>query len=257
LTFGRYQFQTQSSHFNTSLYKSFDKTSTKSKLTKIIVVSHYNEDLDWLNLFIAEKIPYIVYTRSSDPLTVHNIAINKGREAVAYLRYIVDHYSNLPALIAFVQAHRTAWHQKSPSDIVVALRALQWNKYNYMPLTSIITKAVFKLNTRNRQATINYELWRDVLQKELGPPPINGTKTHCCASFVVKKEAILAHPKMFYSNISDYIVASRYSDHLTGRTLEYTWHMIFGEPAHIHYKTCDIFVCDSNGSISVQLAEKS
>jgi len=44
---------------------------------------------------------------------------------------------------------------------------------------------------------------------------------------------------------------------LTGRTLEYTWHMIFGEPARVNYKKCDIFVCDANGTISVRLAEKT
>ena len=32
--------------------------------------------------------------------------------------------------------------------------------------------------------------------------------------------------------------------------------IIFGQPAHVNYRTCDIFVCDSSGNISVQLAEK-
>jgi hypothetical protein len=126
-----------------------------------------------------------------------------------------------------------------------------------MPLTSVKAKAFFKLNTPDPQTVVNYELWRDVLQKELGSPPVNGIRTHCCASFVVKREAILTHPKVFYSKIIDYILASRHSDQLTGRTLEYTWHMIFGQPAHINYKKCDIFVCDATGSISIQLAEKN
>ena len=229
----------------------------KSLLTRMIVISHFNEDLDWLDLFIGNQIPYIVYTRSSDPLARHSIKINKGREAVAYLRYIVDNYSDLPSTIAFIHAHRTAWHQKDPSDIVIALRALQWHKYNYMPLTSSTTSSTFKLPSPDPQVKVNFEVWRDVLQKELGSPPENGVQTYCCASFAVKKEMILAHPKNFYSNILDYLVASPHSDQLTGRTLEYTWHMIFGQPARISYRTCDIFVCDSSGTISVSLAEKS
>ncbi len=254
------QFQFQPLHLIATIQTSLNSTfqrSTKSSLTKMIVVSHYNEDLDWLDLFIGEQIPHIVYTRSSDSLARHTIPVNKGREAVVYLRYIVDYYSNLPSVIAFVHAHRTSWHQKDPSDVVVALRALQWNKYNYMPLTSAMTNSIFKLNTGDLQATVNYELWQAVLRKELGPPPPNGIQAPCCASFVVKREAILAHPKMFYSNISDYILASQYSDQKTGRTLEYTWHLIFGQPTHVSYRTCDLFVCDSSGRISVQLAEKS
>ena len=84
----------------------------------------------------------------------------------------------------------------------------------------------------------------------------NGIKAPCCATFVVKQEAILDHPTVFYSNIIDYLLASSDSDQLTTRTLEYTWHLIFGQPAHISYQTCDIFTCDANGNISVQLAEE-
>lgn len=231
-------------------------STTKSSLTRMIVVSHFNEDLDWLPLFISQQIPYIVYTRSNDYLAHHNIKINKGREAVAYLRYIVDNYANLPSSIAFIHAHRTSWHQKNPSDIVVALRAVRWHKYSYMPLTDTRTASFFKVSAVDPQINVNFELWRDVLQKELGSPPASGVQTYCCASFIAKREAILAHPKDFYSKIIDYIIASPHSDQLTGRTLEYTWHMIFGQPAHINYQTCDIFFCDSNGMISVALADK-
>lgn len=208
-----------------------------------------------MDLYIGDRIPH-VYTRSNDSLIRHGIPINKGREPVVYLRYIVDHYFNLPSLIAFVHGHRSSWHQKDPSDIVVALRALQWNKYTYMPLTTMMTQAVYQSIDGDQQATVNFHLWQAVLQRELGSPPKDGIKAHCCATFVVKREAILAHPKVFYSNIIDYLLASSYPDQLTGRTLEYTWHVIFGQPAHIRYETCDIFTCDVNGNVSVQLAEE-
>lgn len=223
-----------------------------ARLDKIIVVSHFQENLGWLDLLVADKIPHIVYTRlANSPAHYHKMSINKGREAVAYLKYIVDHYSDLPSSIAFVHGHRTSWHQKDPSDMVRALRALRWHKYNYAPLTSVLTHSMFRLHTKDPQEKVNYELWRDVLQTELGPMPIYGISTHCCATFVVKREAILTHPKAFYSNIYDYILNSPYSDQLTGRTLEYTWHMIFGQPARTIYKMCDVFFCDSRGSISV------
>ncbi|CAF1491011.1 unnamed protein product [Adineta ricciae] len=252
-----YRFR-QCQHISPRFTFSFGKSRNSSdKLTKILVISHYNEDLNWLDLYIGDTIPHIVYTRSTDSLIRHAISVNKGREAVAYLRYIVDHYSNLPSLIAFIHAHRTAWHQTDPSDIVVALRALRWNKYGYMPLTGTTTFAYFQKDSPNLQSVVNFELWTAVLQRELGPPPRSGTKGHCCASFVVRKEEILKHPKQFYSKIIDYIVASRHSDQLTGRTLEYTWQIIFGQPAIVHFRTCDIFYCDAQGRISVKLAEQN
>ena len=124
-------------------------------------------------------------------------------------------------------------------------------------MTSTMTKAVFQSNLPDLQSIVNYQIWRDVLQKELGPPPINGIRTHCCATFVVKKEAILNHSRAFYSSIIDYLVASSHSDQLTGRTIEYTWHLIFGQPPNLHFDKCDLYVCDEKGMISVKLAEKS
>ncbi|CAF4861973.1 unnamed protein product, partial [Rotaria sp. Silwood1] len=190
---------------NTNKRQNFtNQTNTLFQSDKIVIVSHFNESLDWLNLLDDEQIPYIVYTRLPKPLAHHRkIRINKGRDPAAYLRYIVDHYSNLPLSVAFVHGHRTSYHQENPSDIVTALRALQWHKYNYMPLSTI-----------------------------------------------------LAHPTIFYSNILDYIMYTNYSDYYTGRSLEYTWHIIFGEPTHINYPTCDIFVCDSKGNIIVPMTKK-
>ncbi|CAF0864098.1 unnamed protein product [Rotaria sordida] len=149
------------------------------------------------------------------------IRINRSRDPVAYLRYIIDHYSNLPSSIAFVHGHRTSWHQRDPSDIVTALRALQCHKYNYMPLTNKKTEHEFKQNSRNRQDRVNYNLWKAVLQKELRPAPANGIRTHCYVTFAIKREAFLTHPTIVYSNILDYLLTTSYSDYYTSRTLEY------------------------------------
>ena len=236
--------------------QSHTSSNNSHKLSKMLVVSHFNEDLSWIDLYIGDKIPHIVYTRSSSPLALNNFRINKGREAVAYLRYITDHYENLPSLIAFVHGHRTSGHQTDPSDIVVALRAVRWNKYPFMPLTSTRTVSIFKLDTGNDVITTNFELWRDVLQQELGPPPPDGIDTHCCATFIVRREAILAHSRAFYSRILEYVLATSRSDLASGQSVEFTWHIIFGEKPKLKFKTCDIFFCDSNGTISVELAEK-
>ncbi|CAF4568101.1 unnamed protein product [Rotaria sp. Silwood1] len=165
---------------NTNKRQNFtNQTNTVSQSDKIVIVSHFNESLDWLNLLDDEQIPYIVYTRLPKPLAHH---------------------------LAFVHGHRTSYHQENPSDIVIALRALQWHKYNFMPLSSRNSHYTFKENSSDLQERINYELWKDVLQKELGPSPENRIVTHCCATFAVKREAILAHPAIFYSNILDYII---------------------------------------------------
>ncbi|CAF0802323.1 unnamed protein product [Didymodactylos carnosus] len=219
----------------------------------MIVVSHWQEDIDWLELYLGH-IAHIVYTRTNS-LATNNLAVNKGREAVVYLKYIVDNYENLADVTAFVHGHRTSWHQRSPDDIVIALRALKWGKYDYMPLTCVMTHTQFRLNSGDHQWTVNYQLWNDVLKQELGEQPRVQVNTHCCASFAVKKEKILSHPKSFYQNIHDYILNSKESDGKTGRTLEYSWHILFRQPHSIRYAMCDLFYCNERGQISIELAE--
>jgi hypothetical protein len=255
-TFHRYY--PQSGRFRAPIF-SFANSQKNTRtvpqpLTKHLVVSHFNENLDWISLLAGLNITDTVYTTSPHPVARPHVVtnrINKGREAVAYLQYIVEHYSDLPSSIAFVHGHRTSWHQNNPSDIVLALKAFKWHKNKYMPLTSTPTESTFTPQVKDPQSVVNDEIWRAVLEKELGSPPKSGIRSHCCASFVVKREAILAHPRDFYASVRSHILASRHSDYFTGRTLEYTWHMIFGQPAHFHLSSCDIFHCNANGMISV------
>jgi hypothetical protein len=69
----------------------------------IIVVSRYNENIDWLK---NEMNRCIIYNKG-DPLQLQNeiIVENKGRESESYLRYIIDHYNQLPDGVVFTQAN--------------------------------------------------------------------------------------------------------------------------------------------------------
>ena len=56
--------------------------------------------------------------------------MNKGREALAYLSYVVEHYAALPETVLFLHAHRDgaerAWHvDNAGHDNVEAVRALR------------------------------------------------------------------------------------------------------------------------------------
>ena len=77
-----------------------------------VVVSNYNEAVDWLALL---SLPTIVYTHQQNGADrfgarpVRRLP-NRGREASAYLAYIVDCYESLPPITAFVMSQRNAWH---------------------------------------------------------------------------------------------------------------------------------------------------
>ena len=71
---------------------------------------------------------HAIYTVDNTSHLLHTDA-NKGREANAYLSYILRNYESLPSIVAFVHPHRdgypAAWHNDASNyDNVNSLKAL-------------------------------------------------------------------------------------------------------------------------------------
>ena len=212
--------------------------------SKIIVISRWREDISWIDLYVGD-IDHVVYNKE-DMLASHNVPNNKAQEATCYLRYIIDYWGKFPEIVVFLHAHRFAWHQQGPDDMVSGLKSLQWGKYDYMPLqTSMLTHSWFRERDNNLQYAFNHFLWEQVLS-ELGPPP-EIIVCPCCAAFAIKREAILRRSKSFYENIYNFLQATNITNFISSRTMEYTWHIIFGQP-HVRkrFDMCDVFHCNSS-----------
>jgi len=216
----------------------------RKDLTKAIVVSHYNEDVSWLDVYV-NHIPHILYTKIT-PFASHNLDTNKGNEATSYLKYIIDYYDVLPNVIAFTHGHRYAWHQKAPDDIVVALQTLQWGKFSYMPLqTACMGTAQFSSPSNlTRQQQFNIEMWNATML-ELGSIPV-AIDYYCCAVFAVTARVIRNRKKSFYQKVYKYLMTTNVSNGICGRTLEYTWHIIFEVKINKTkpFALCDLFYCN-------------
>jgi hypothetical protein len=70
---------------------------------RLIVISRYNENLDWLKEL---KFPYIIYNKGENNINYPSIPTpNVGRESETFLRYIVENYPNFPDEIVFLQGN--------------------------------------------------------------------------------------------------------------------------------------------------------
>lgn len=49
------------------------------------------------------------HTDAADPAMPFAETPNVGREAPAYLSWIIEHYDNLPDRTVFIHGHRTSW----------------------------------------------------------------------------------------------------------------------------------------------------
>jgi len=71
----------------------------------LIIISRYKEDWQW----VRDYTDYFLIYNKGEPISDPNVinVPNHGGNQIDIFRYIIDHYENLPELMAFVQA--TPW----------------------------------------------------------------------------------------------------------------------------------------------------
>ncbi|CCG81516.1 Putative uncharacterized protein [Taphrina deformans PYCC 5710] len=178
--------------------------------------------------------------------------VNKGHEAMFYLRYIVDNFDALPKYMVFVHDHKRAWHNSDSTDrsIVHLLSDVQWsfveqegfvnlrcqrkpNCPSILPLQGFVRAG--------KMETFFEEAWSDVFEEEFGP--LGQIAATCCAQFAVTRDAVHLRSLEFYQNLIHWLEDSDGTDWQLGRVLEYTWHIIFGKSL---INCPDADVCRSN-----------
>lgn len=75
-----------------------------------IIISHYNENLDWVN-YISDDITIYLYTKGNSNISISkpNIIINKleniGNEQQTYFHHIVKNFNDMEDIIFFTQGN--------------------------------------------------------------------------------------------------------------------------------------------------------
>jgi len=184
--------------------------------------------------------------------------MNKGKESMAYLTYIIDNYAHhIPSTVAFLHSHRSgffkAWHVDTPlHDNVMAMQLLRVDtvqKKGYVNLRCNWNPGCTKRGRNN--AHVTRETWEEIMgntstpmfNSRTGRPgalpadaEILDEKDHnkitvwapCCAQFAVSREAIYARPLDDYLQMRQWLMDTELDDARSGRVFEYLWHVIFG-----------------------------
>ena len=203
-----------------------------------IITSHWNENLTWLQ---ASKYPVTVISKenapgSTAPFEAESVVPNSGNEASAYLKYIVDHYDDLPPYVAFVHGHDKAWHMKN-GGILQQLDRLNLDGVTFHTLNNCFTQ-VWKAGDESYDALQTY--WPREFERWLGPLPTQLCHD-CCAQFVVSRDTIRKQPLAAYQSWLDFSLDP--SVRKVGFMFEYTWHYIFGEPACVPASAWTVNTC--------------
>ncbi|KAI1852572.1 hypothetical protein JX265_003054 [Neoarthrinium moseri] len=206
---------------------------------EVVVASLSHEDTRWLSIYLPEwKTNIYVADDPNAPLTV---PINKGRESMVYLTYIIDHYDQLPNNIIFMHASRFAWHNDDPDyDAIPTLRNLRipyLQETGYVNLRCVwvigcpseirpVEDEVNKDDTHPMTKDIYKQAFEELLP-ELPMPAV--VAVSCCSQFGVTREAIRHRPKEDYLRFRQWLLDTPLEDGRCGRVFEFAWHIIFGK----------------------------
>ena len=185
---------------------------------------------------------------SDDPSPSNGLPVprNMGREAMAYLTYIIDHYNDLPEFVVFTHGHQRSWHQLEPlSAKVRALNLTALYDESFISLRCGIQMGcerqpfIDTLNPNWSGEAHLRDFWSIIVPEEKPPRYLT---YKCCAQFAVTKSAVrkrslgdwklirapLLDESDLYDGWSDEIVEGHGKDWMLGTFYEKLWHVLLG-----------------------------
>lgn len=211
---------------NSENFKIIKESIKTIKLPELVIVtSHYNEDLQWL-----EDTDKSVVLCSKKLESVNcPVSKNVGNECTSYLKFIIENYDNLPEFVAFIHGHENAWHQKGNLLDLIYNNA-KYKEYDFISLNNFF---IDDRNLGNGMMVSIHELWDKYFRPYLKRDPPERVLHDCCAQFIVSKKRILALPKDAYETWYNLFLEDKIWR--LGYSFEYIWHVIFGEPDIVTY----------------------
>jgi hypothetical protein len=185
-----------------------------------------------------DKMIYV----TDDPRAVNSVPADRGREGMVYLTYIIDHYEVLPKIILFHHANRWQWHNDDPlydgERVLSRLQVPYIEQQGYVNLRCVWTlgcpseikpveASTHKDTAPVDNTAVHYKEAFEELFPELPMPEDVGLS--CCGQFAVTRERIRRRPRKDYERYRQWLLDTPLMDHISGRIMEYSWHIIFGE----------------------------
>jgi hypothetical protein len=162
-----------------------------------IVTSHWKENLEWLK---KSKFPVVLINKEgADPTCFEpqSTVPNRGYETLAYFKYIIENYENLPGHMAFIHGHETSWHQMHDRPLMEVIECANIQKYEYIPLNNFFRYYHFYDEAPNLESAPS-GMKLKTLWYRLGFSPIPDGCMFLLApssQYIVSKKRILAIPK--------------------------------------------------------------
>jgi hypothetical protein len=196
-------------------------------MTLEIVTSHWKEDLSWL---LESKWPVNLIDKEGadpSPFVPKHVIPNKGHEASAYMKYIIENYDNFPDHVAFIHGHETSHHQCHDRSLLEVIEGAQTEIHDFISLNNFFRLYWFLDEVEDWNKIVTY--WNLFGFKNEDQPPWGARlEIPVGAQFIVSREAIQRYPKQDWTRW--YTILMNESSNQFPLFFENIWHIIFGQP---------------------------
>lgn len=200
-----------------------------------IVISHYNENRDWIQYLPSKNIH--MYSKGGVELigdyTISYLP-NIGRESHTYLHYIIEHYDNLPDVVFFTQGCDD--HIKAEQILKCCMILLERsNNFGFITnhleermIDNIYFTSDHRFHVWNGDflypAECNFKEWftKYICSSFDFSTPLLISFAAC---FGVRKELILSRSKDYYKSLIEHLSVHRNTE--VGHFFERSWLYIF------------------------------
>lgn len=214
----------------------------------VVVASRASDNTSWLedNLPDYDIVKYVTDEVLED---AESVPINKGHEAMVYLTYIIDNYYSLPEVVVFSHAQRYQWHNDDPlydgARMLAHLQIPYVQENGYANLRCAwkygCPAEIRPLEHGDEPAPtdpVDY-IMKDVkpfFYKRTFQTLFPGEKVPelvaagCCAQFAVAADTVRRRSAADYVRARQWLITTPLPDNVSGRLMEYLWHILFGQP---------------------------
>ncbi|KAJ5182437.1 Protein of unknown function DUF3431 [Penicillium capsulatum] len=211
---------------------------------ELVFAAMQRSNMSWVNENVPQW-PANIYRADIPPGQADlTVPMNRGNEAMVYLTYIIDRYWTLPDIVVFLHGGRYQWHNDNPLyDSVVSIKHLNPDYVREAGYVNL--RCAWAIGCPAELEPARYlrdrpddpghptavafpDAFRDLFPGQDMPETVG---VPCCSQFAVSRDKVHERDREEYVRLRQWLMETPLDAGVSGRIMEYAWHILFGKPA--------------------------
>ncbi|KAJ5795309.1 hypothetical protein N7457_001908 [Penicillium paradoxum] len=207
---------------------------------ELVFAAMQDSNMSWVKEHLPDWEANIYRVDAKDEDGGLTVPVNKGNEAMVYLTYIIDRYWSLPEVLVFLHEGRYQWHVDNPLyDSVISISHLNLDFVHEAGYVNLRCAWIIgcpreleparylreRPDDHDHPTAVEYpDRFMELFPRAEVPEAVG---TPCCSQFALSKTKIHERSLEDYVRLRRWLLETELEAGISGRILEYSWHMIF------------------------------